>query len=262
MNALCTAALALAASATPAHALQLVDEPQGLAWSSIEVAASGAPAAKRVLERAEQAGESGCRTQCELIARTWQRLAAVFGEQQANRAQPVALSLHVVQSADVDAFAVPDGTVVLSEAFVRERGLDAAQLAFVLAHEVAHVLLEHERETLTAALSLLPHNVSRSVDDVYVELDYNLGLLKAIELSMQQAEHEADAVGMQLAALAGYAPAEQLRFMEDEARHEPGATAVVATHPPARSRLLRLQAALPLAQRLYVRALEQRAGGY
>jgi Zn-dependent protease with chaperone function len=262
MNALCTAVLALMASATPAHALQLIDEPKGLAWSNSEVAQSGAPAARMVLDRAEEAGQSGCRERCEMIERVWQQLGSVFHEQQADRAHTVALSLHVVQSADVDAFAVPDGTVVLSEAFVRDRGLDAAQLAFVLAHEVAHVLLEHERETLTAALALLPRNLPRSVDDVYVELDYNLGLLKSLEPSMHQAEFEADEVGLQLAALAGYAPAEQLRFMQNEAAHECEGAAVVATHPLARSRLERLQLTLPLALRLYGYGLEQRFGDF
>jgi len=76
---------------------------------------------------------------------------------------------------------------------------------------------------------------------------------------MQQAEHEADSIGLQLAMLAGYVPAEQLRFMENEARQTPPRAPVVGTHPTARSRLLQLQATLPLAQRLYGHGLERRA---
>ena len=94
--------------------------------------------------------------------------------------------------------------------------------------------------------------------EVVVNGERNLGLLKSIELSMQQAEHEADAVGLQLAALAGYPPAEQLRFMENEARQTSPRAPVVATQPTARSRLLQLQATLPLAQRLYGHGLERR----
>ena len=94
--------------------------------------------------------------------------------------------------------------------------------------------------------------------EVVVNGERNLGLLKSIELSMQQAEHEADAVGLQLAALAGYVPAEQLRFMENEARQTSPRAPVVATQPTARSRLLQLQATLPLAQRLYGHGLERR----
>jgi predicted Zn-dependent protease len=258
MRVLGAIAVALMAFSMPGVALQLVDEPHGFAWSSSEVGVAGAPAATTVLERAATSAQSGCRTHCEVIQRVWLQLAAVFRAQQVNRAHVLALNLHVVQSADIDAFAVPDGTLVLSEAFVRERQLDEAQLAFVLAHEVAHVLLEHERQTLTAALSMLPRSVLRSVDDIYVELDFNIGLLKSLEPSMHQAEYEADEVGMQLAALAGYLPVEQLRFMDSEASHDRAATAVVSTHPSARSRLARLQALRPLAERLFTYGLEQR----
>jgi predicted Zn-dependent protease len=140
---------------------------------------------------------------------------------------------------------------VLSEAFVRRRDLDDAQLAFVIAHEAAHTLLEHERQTLTAALALLPRNVPRTVDDVYVEFGFNIAVLRLLEPVMQQAELEADEVGLQLASLAGYLPEAQLRFLEVEAAGEKPADAVVVTHPTAASRLARLRSQLPLAERIY-----------
>ena len=237
--------------ASHAHAVQLIEAPSGLAWSAEEVSRVGARSAATVLARAEAAGESGCRTHCDAIARVWVRLADVFAMQQEGRPHPFALTLHVVQSTDVDAFATPDGTLVLSEAFVRRRDLDDAQLAFILAHEAAHTLLEHERQTLTAALSLLPRNVPRSVPDVYVEFGFNIAVLRLLEPVMQQAELEADEVGLQLAALAGYPPTDQLRFLEGEAAGERPAAAVVETHPTAASRLRRLRSQLPLAERIY-----------
>jgi len=236
--------------ASPAHAVQLIEAPSGLAWSAEEVSSVGARSAATVLARAEAAGESGCRTHCDAIARVWLRLADVFAQQD-GRPHPFALTLHVIQSADVDAFATPDGTLVLSEAFVRRRDLDDAQLAFVIAHEAAHTLLEHERQTLTAALALLPRNVPRTVDDVYVEFGFNIAVLRLLEPVMQQAELEADEVGLQLASLAGYLPDAQLRFLEVEAAGEKPADAVVATHPTAASRLARLRSQLPLAERIY-----------
>jgi predicted Zn-dependent protease len=258
MKALCAAVMVLMSSSTTAGALQLIDEPQGLAWSNPEVAAAGANAARPILEQAERSGRRGCRRHCELIQKVWVRLTAVCRDQQANRPYAPTLSLRVVQSDDMDAFAVPDGTLVLSEAFIRDLQLDEAQLAFVLAHEIAHVLLEHERETLTAALSMLPRSVPRSVDDVYVELDHNLALFKSLEMSMHQAEYEADHVGMQIAALAGYSPSEQLRFMENEAAREHDGAAVVSTHPTANNRLSRLRTELPLADRVHRHGLELR----
>ena len=253
------AALPLAAALyAQAAEVQVVDPPTGLAWSAEEVSRAGADAAATMLARTAAAGQSGCRTHCEAIGRVWLRLAAVAGAQQEGRAHPFTLTLHVVQSADIDAFAAPDGTLVLSEDFVRRRSLDEAQLAFVLAHEMAHILLEHERQALTAALSLLPRNVPRTVDDVYVEFGFNIGVLRLLEPVMHQAELEADEVGLRLAALAGYAPAAQLRFMKNEARSEVPGASVVSTHPSAATRLARLLSQLPLAERIYDQGLRRR----
>ena len=181
----------------------------------------------------------------------WRRLSTVVDAQQRQRAHPVELSLHVIQSDDIDAISAPDGTLVLSEAFVRSRHLSDAQLAFVLAHEASHVLLEHERQALTAALALLPRNVPRSIADIFVEFGFNIAVLQLLEPVMHQAEFEADELGLQLAALAGYEPAQQLLFMEAEADAEAPPVAVVSTHPTAKNRLARLQAQLPLAQRVF-----------
>ena len=258
MKSLILAALTIMATSASAEVLKLIDEPQGLAWSSEDVGNAGEAAAKDVLDKAVRLNQLGCQTHCDVIERVWSRLTVVFDEQQMNRAKKFALRLHVVQTPDIDAFAVPNGTLVLSESLLRENKLDDAQLAFVLAHEVAHVLLEHERQYLTATLSILPRDVPRTVEDVYVELAFNFGLVKALEICYQQAELEADQVGMQLAALAGYPPIEQLQFMKNEATHEQAGTAVLATHPKAQNRLDRLQEQLPLAQSLYSYGAKQR----
>lgn len=248
-------AMVLVSALVPVHLaraadLQLIDAPSGLAWSGEDVAHAGAGSAAMVLAGAAGAGALGCRTHCDTIERVWRRLSSVVNQQQAASARPFALSLHVVQSTDVDAFAAPDGTLVLSEDFVRQRHFDDSQLAFVLAHEVAHVLLEHERQALTAALAILPRVSSRTVEDIYVEFGFNLGVVRLLEPVRHQAEYEADELGLQIAALAAFRPAEQLRYMEDEAAASP-ADAMVSTHPTGSNRLHRLRARLPLAERIY-----------
>jgi Zn-dependent protease with chaperone function len=237
--------LALAGQAV---AMPLADAPTGLAWTAAEVAAASDDSAKQVIERAAAAGGVGCRSHCDVIDRVWRRLIAQL------RAQPAAprsvrWQLVVVQSDDVDAFAVPSGTIVLSESFLRRRQLDAPQIAFVVAHEAVHVLMQHERQTLTAALMLLPRGVARSVDDMYVEIDHNFGLLRLLEPVMQQVEFEADEFGLLLAVMAGFDPKDQLRFMASEARAG-RERSIVATHPDAAERLRRLTERLPLALRL------------
>lgn len=98
---------------------------------------------------------------------------------------------------------------------------------------------------------LLPRDVHRSVPDMYTEMEFNIRLLKSMEPVMQQGELEADELGLLLAAQAGYAPEQQLAFIESETALETGGgKPVVATHPPALLRLEKLRERLPLARRL------------
>ena len=244
-------AFGVATLAVIAAPIQVVEAPRGLAWSSHDVAsATGGPADEVVRVAREQRG-AGCRSHCAAIARVWERLLPVVERQRRLIGGTHRLRLQVVQSDRVDAFAVPDGRIVLSETFVRAHAMDDAQLAFVLAHEAAHVLLEHERQVLNSALALLPRNVPRSVADMYVEMEFDLGLLRRLEPSMQQSELEADETGSYLAALAGYHPRRQRIFMEREAALAQPHAKVTSTHPSAAQRLARLRASEPLALRLY-----------
>lgn len=257
---LAAAAVGVPAMAPAAPGPSLIEAPQGLAWTSGEVARAGLPAATAVLERARQQQALGCSQHCALIDRVWRRLLPVLEQQLGDRAASMHLRLQVVRLDGIEAFATPDGSIFLGEPFVARQAADDAQLAFVLAHEAAHVLLEHERENLTAALALLPRNVPRTVDDVYVELAYNYALLKAIEPSLHQVEFAADEAGFQLAALAGYAPLQQLGFALDQAAQEEPRRGLASTHPTALARLQRLQQLLPLAQAVYRRGRQLQPG--
>ena len=151
----------------------------------------------------------------------------------------------------IDAAAFANGTLVISENFIARTGLDEAQIAFVLAHEASHVLLQHERQTLTSMLALRPSRLARTPEDLYVELEYNyFSMSDAFSFIFQQIEFEADETGMQLAALAGFEPQLQLKFMEQLALEavEPG---IYTTHPPGTERLQRLRDKMPLAMRLF-----------
>jgi predicted Zn-dependent protease len=162
--------------------------------------------------------------------------------------------LHVLRLPEVEAQALPGGPVVISESFVDQQALSDPALAFVLAHEMAHVILEHERQALSFALLLLPRQIVRSVRDMYVEMDYSLSLLKRMEPVMQQGEFEADELGLLMASAAGFDPDLQLVYLEQECSADTERRGLVATHPPACERLNTLKMLLPLARR-------QRAGG-
>ena len=156
----------------------------------------------------------------------------------------------MVRLPDVDALALPGGQVIVSESFIDQRALSDDALAFVLAHEMAHSLLEHERQALTFARLLLPRDVPRTVSDMYTEIDYNFALLQAMEPVLHQGELEADELGLLLASVAGFAPDRQLAFIEREAAEDARRRPLLSTHPSPQLRLEKLRASLPLARRL------------
>ncbi len=262
MNAVCRRVLALGLASVwtgGAAAVQLAYEPTALDWTSGEVGRIGAETLQKTIAHAARHDRLGCVQHCERLQRIFDRLI-VEARQQTRRAALLPWSLTVLHHDDAGAFALPDGQVVVSETLIEDRGLSDEALAFVLAHEMAHSILEHERQLLTAGRLLLPRLVERSVPDMYVEFEFNFGLLKSLEPVLHQGEYEADELGLLLAALAGYAPARQIEFMQNEVAEDDGRRPVAATHPAATQRLLRLQERLPLAWRLYEAARRDTAG--
>ena len=243
--------LALAAGA-PSQALQLAYEPVGLGWSSAEFDRASSGVLAGVVAQARRTHQLGCSRYCDRLARLFGRLVVV-ARQQTPRAQALPWSLVVVRDADLHAMALAGGQVIVSEAFIDRKRLGADALAFVLAHEMAHSILEHQRQALTFARMLLPRQVPRSVADVYAEMDFDLGLLKAMEPVLQQGEFEADELGLLMSSWAGFDPRHQLEFLAAECAANAPVESVVETHPPACARLARLRERLPLAQRLLAR---------
>lgn len=228
-------------------------EPVGLHWSADEVERATTAPIDELAARAARAGQLGCLRHCERLPRVFARLVEQ-ARAQTVRSASLPWSLLVVRLPGIEAMAVPNGRLVISELFVEQRLPSDEALAFVLAHEMAHSILEHERQALSFARLLLPAQVPRSVRDVYVEMEFNFALLKAMEPVMQQGEYEADELGLLMASAAGFDPERQLAFMEQECRTSAGPTPLVATHPAACERLEALRTRLPLARR-------QRPGG-
>lgn len=238
------------AAANQSQPLQLAYEPVALGWSADEVDQAAAGTLSSLMTQAARNGQLGCLRRCDRLSRIFDRLTVV-ARQQSNRALSLRWRLVVVRGTGLDAMALPGGAVVVSESFVEQRRLTDDALAFVLAHEMAHVVLEHERQALTFARMLLPREVPRSVDDMYTEMDFNLGLIRAMEPVLQQGEFEADELGLLLASWTGFDPARQLSFLNNECARRAPVQAVVQTHPTACARLSQLRERLPLANRLW-----------
>ncbi|MEW6133521.1 MAG: M48 family metalloprotease [Pseudomonadota bacterium] len=113
----------------------------------------------------------------------------------------------VIESEDINAFAAPGGFVFVTKGLYKRLN-NEAELAGVLAHEIAHVNEKHHLKLLKQSqmLSVLSQVVSKEVangDQAVQNLIGNGAEMLARGLD-KDAEYEADRIGVVFAARAGY----------------------------------------------------------
>ncbi len=165
-----------------------------------------------------------------------------------------------------NAFALPGGKFVFfSGLYDPKNGLvrDEDELAFVMAHEIAHVNARHSTRAMTRAM---PINLLLLGGMIYADLkdkeDLQLILGGAFVLHegllmtkySRRDEREADEVGLMYMARAGYNPEAAVRVWErvaaDESRLMKNVS-FLSTHPPSSERARLLRRRLPAALAAY-----------
>jgi len=113
----------------------------------------------------------------------------------------------VIESPAINAFAAPGGYVLVTRRLYEILDTEA-QLAGVLAHEIAHVVRRHHVTVLqkSAALSAGAQLAQRDNRAAVINNMIGTGAEIFARGLDKSAEHEADAVGVVLAARAGYNP--------------------------------------------------------
>jgi len=205
--------LALVVTAAPAHAQfnlrdlninKLLDSAKNVVKATTEIAepeevAIGRDMAARLLGAAPLVDNPGL-----------QRYVNLVGRWLASQSERPNLPWHfaVLEAPEVNAFAVPGGTIFVTRGLV-QRMRSEAELAGVLAHEISHVLRKHHLKAIQkgAQTALAGEALQQALKDqapaareklitLGNEL-YTRGLDKADEI-------EADRVGIVIAARAGY----------------------------------------------------------
>ncbi|WP_374584751.1 M48 family metalloprotease [Pseudoduganella sp.] len=145
-----------------------------------------------------------------------------------------AWEVHLTDDAAVEAESRAGGKLLLGRAFLARLVLEDDELAFLLAHEIAHAVAEHARETLSEALldsrRDLPLDVVEERLASDIPLQFRLSRLAAIQ------EREADQLGILIAHRAGWPCDAALRFYGKLAADDAGAS-LFASHPSGASRL-------------------------
>ena len=135
----------------------------------------------------------------------------------------------VVNTAEVNAFALPGGFMFLNRGLI-EAADNEAELAGVMAHEMAHVALRHGTNQASkaylaqAGFGLLGGLLGRSGTSQMIQTIGGFGMNAVFLKFSRKAEEQADIVGTQILARAGYDPMAMADFFEklrDEAGRDP-----------------------------------------
>lgn len=165
-------------------------------------------------------------------------------------------TINVIQSNELNAFAMPGGKMVVYSGIVERLTLSDDEIAAIVGHEIAHVLREHSREKVSQ--QLLKTSGISLVSSV-------LGLGDAGDSLLQQAgdvafslpfsrtmEGEADTIGLELMALAGYNPNAAVTLWQKMAKASGNnGSSILSTHPSSPERIQNLQSQIPKVMPLY-----------
>jgi predicted Zn-dependent protease len=160
----------------------------------------------------------------------------------------------VFASPEVNAFALPGNRIGVFEGMfgVVE---NPDQLAAIVGHEIGHVVAEHGQERMSAEIArhlgirlialLLRLGEVQYAEDIAAALGLgaHYGLLLPYS---RRHELEADRLGVELMAAAGFDPAEAVEVWRNmEAAGAPGLPGFLSTHPTPADRIEALEAMLP-----------------
>jgi predicted Zn-dependent protease len=157
--------------------------------------------------------------------------------------------LHVVKNDEINAMCMPGGKMTLNTGLIALTEWDEHKLATVLGHEIAHALLEHGRVSMGRSAVTLGtlQVIGQSFKMGQVRLNTLAEGMNTVTLPMEREhEREADLLGMQLMARAGFDPVKGAAIWVDMGGEEPlpllaqRLTAYQGSHPASAERLANL----------------------
>lgn len=176
-----------------------------------------------------------------------------------------AWTVTVFEDPSANAFALPGGNIGVNTGLLNVAKTQS-QLAAVIGHEIAHVLAEHSNERMSTAYATqaglqivesLRGGPSPQNDQLMALLGVGAQLGVILPFSRTQ-EREADLLGLDLMAKAGFDPAESIQLWRNMSEsNAPGAPEFLSTHPSSGTRIDDLRGRLKQAQDIYRQAQAQ-----
>jgi Zn-dependent protease with chaperone function len=160
---------------------------------------------------------------------------------------------------ELNAYCAPGGKIMFYTGIIKTLNLTDDEIAAIMGHEMAHALREHGRERMSQAYA---QQAVMSGIAVYTGMSADKATLmqQATQVAMtlpnsRGQEAEADIVGLELMARAGYNPSAAVSLWEKMGKAGAGGgPTLLSTHPSGPQRIEGIQGMLPKVMPLYQQA--------
>ena len=181
-----------------------------------------------------------------------------YAQQWNSRAGSWRWEVNLIGSKQINAFCMPGGKIAFYTGILDQLKLTDDEIAMVMGHEMAHALREHARERIAKSQAT---SIGLSLGAQLLGLGElgnmaaNLGTqLLTLKFSRSD-ESEADLVGLELAARAGYDPQAAVSLWQKMGQATGnGGIGFLSTHPTGPDRIRELEQNVPRVQGLYRQA--------
>lgn len=240
-----------------------VERQQTMLLSSEDVNRSAAQAYRQEMAAAQRAGRLNRNP--PQVARVRAIAARLITASAAFRADARgwAWETNVLSSKEVNAWCMPGGKMAVYTGLIERLKPTDAELAAIMGHEIAHALREHGRErasqAMAASIGLSILGAATGMSSGAMDLSAIVVDVTIMKPNSRAFETEADRVGVELAARAGYDPRAAITLWQKMgALGEGQPPQFLSTHPSYESRIADLRVYADRVMPLYERA---RRGG-
>jgi predicted Zn-dependent protease len=165
--------------------------------------------------------------------------------------------LSLINAPILNATCAPGGKITFYTGIIDELKLNDDEIAAIMGHEIAHALREHGRERLSQAMAQSAiTNIALAAAGGYgaqINAANQVAQYVLVLPNSRQHESEADAIGVELAARAGYNPRAAISVWQKMMKATQGKNPpeFLSTHPSGETRIEQLSALMPAVEPLY-----------
>ncbi len=165
--------------------------------------------------------------------------------------------VNIIDSNELNAFCMPGGKIVFYSGLINQLQLTDEEIAVVMGHEIAHALREHSREQVSQAMAA---QAVLGVGSALLGVSQGAAALAGIGYETFIAtrfsrtdEAEADRIGLELTARAGYNPQAGVTLWKKMINAKSGSQLpeFLSSHPADSTRVKQIESLLPIVTPLY-----------